>query len=227
MTSAELQSRNGLKIFQEDAIYFVEDSTTTILADHLTNILMNIREKNDKFHLLWSVIFAVALECGFRCYNSTDLNLLPVNYTNLDDEVFEIILILNNNVKNMLDITRDEQFQLMGLKNGESLIITFVSFKSIRTSFSVYLPLSTYIPLISKNNFAKSFRYLDELSRLLKTNLFLPVRNYYTGETGRNPSLLFIDPYSFMNILRYLKLEDKNKMALTCKRLYHRIKNNE
>lgn len=209
-------------------VLLVEDSYQTLIAEHLEETIKNSLKNSDSSsaidYLFW-IIYSIGLECGFYYKNdystetsqsnyidyAFDKNIirnycsLPENYIDSNGLVYSVELHIHGSV-----LKNKKEFKLIGVKSGNAILISIVSLLTIKNSFSLFLPILTYVPKIQPH---VELTNLKKLSFSLKNNFFIPARNFYfIQHPKRHPSLIGIPRETLEYLYKYLHPKDIRKV---------------
>lgn len=122
------------------------------------------------------------------------------------------------------------KIKLSSIESGDLAILTIYDLKDLdetspcKEAKSVAIPISRYVPFkkLCKDNLAHSFRYLPELSMVLKEKLFIPIRNqiYEDCAVLSTPYLNGLPACVLVKIFKYLNKKDLNSLKCTCRKQY-------
>lgn len=224
-------------------MFLLEESTLTEIPDFAGNIFRNFDKKTaSQADLLFALTYCIALESGFY----------PVTPSDSEDLIVSSLYAYN--FSNILKISQtgfpthlscvDEEFYrievqcpmyekpsnenlcltsvLSGVKSSDSLIVTMTV--GTLPGGSVSLPLSRYILATSKKEFPYRLRNLKDLSKILKDEVFVPIRNTLIAEYSSGslvyPGLQGLPFDIVVYILKFLKSrKDLQNLSKTCKML--------
>lgn len=221
----------------------LEESTLTEIPSFAANIFRNFDKKTtSQAELLFASAYCIALESGFYPLTVSDCNDLKVsslysyNSSNVlkisesgfppqlscvDEEFYRIEV--QYPVKWLEDSSQEELCKtsiLTGVKSSDFLIVT-MTVDSLPGA-SVCLPMSRYILATTKKDFPYRLRNLKDLSRILKDDIFVPIRNSLLAECSAGP-FPFLQGLPFdvaIHILGFIKsVKDLQNLSKTCKLL--------
>lgn len=223
----------------------LEEATLTEIPNFAGNIFRNFDKKStSQAELLFALTYCIALESGFyplTANDSEDLtvsSLFAYNFSNIlkisqsglppqlscvDEEFYRLevecpVQLLQDSSKEKLCSTS----VLSGVKSSDFLIVT-MTVDSLPGG-SVCLPLSRYILATTKKDFPYRLRNLKDLSRILKDEIFVPIRNTLIAECSSGslvfPGLQGLPFDVVVYILAFLKSrKDLQNLSKTCKLL--------
>lgn len=167
-----------------------------------------------------SLILVIMIENNFLLLN---------NNGEVITDLFEYIVTLRENeIENLIatfvfDGLDDMPFKIITSPLGELVLIN-AFLTTIRTTFSVCIPLNKYI-VAGENNENLKFQELKDFTRIFKDNVITPLKSkilhYYRYASA---SLLGLPPEILLEILLILPVNDVINIGKTCRRMNHFIK---
>lgn len=212
-------------VFFLDEIILLEDSTHNSIPSHLIDHL-NQNKNYSNLQVINAMVHYVACSCGFVS-KKMDLNNIRQEYTWFYSFASRVLKTSLNfytpgeNLKFVMDPNCEIVLKSHEISSDLVLVVAYEVNSSTKVCRceSVLLPMSRFMPFKKiVYPIPTSFRYLKELSLILKESLFFPLRNeiFYKNEVVSSwlngmPEQIMLKIYSYLNC------KDKENLRRTCK----------
>lgn len=217
---------------------FLIDQSGSAIPNWLVKLLKSFNNPS-KFQIMELLVVSCAVETGFLPYDGDGKIFRNKNAAYnfswssfIDRRIFDDFascgnLLLQNEDIEMIKLKflleePNSDISLSCFESGDLIVLSVNRVVPVETPVvptrSLALSMSRYI-VTNKLNPA-SFRNLRELSKKVKENLFLPIRDEIftlSSCTLLYPSLSGISDDCLLSVLKYLKLKDIIRLSITCK----------